>query len=255
MPKVIDIKSSKNTCSKCSLSQVCLPRGLSAKELGVLSTLVKHEHLFSKGEAVYEAGQSFNSLYAIRSGSVKVLLPTNNGENKIVGFHMPGKLLGFDGMRHGNHCCTAIALESTSVCELPYNQLLELAIKLPNLGKRLISLMSDEITDDHGQLLMLTKKSAEARLATFLLNLSTCFKMRGFSAEKFNLRMSRNDIANYLGLAVETVSRIMTHMQDKGIIDVNRRFVNIVNMRDLRIMADIAANQPALCGEIFTKQS
>lgn len=253
MPKVIDIKSIENICSQCSLSQLCLPRGLSVEELRELSTIVKRERQISKGDIVYEIGQPFNSLYAIRIGSVKVLLPMNDGEEKIVGFHMPGELLGFDGMGHDKHCCTAVALESTSVCELPYNQLLELAIKLPNLGKHFMTLMSNEIADDHAQMLMLTKKTAEARIATFLLNLSARFRIRGFSEKQFNLRMSRNDIANYLGLAVETVSRIMTRMQEEGIIDVNRRFVNILNMQNLRILADIATNQPAPCGETYAE--
>lgn len=252
MSNIIKIKSVKNTCDQCTLSQSCIPRGLNVEEHGILSTIFKHEHLISKGDIVYKHGQPFNSLYAIRSGSVKVLLPTNDDEKKIVGFHMPSDLIGFDGMKHKKHHCTAVALEPTCICELPYKQLLELIITMPSLGKHFINLMG-EIAEDRTQLLMLTKKTAEARVASFLLNHSERFRIRGFSEKQFNLRMSRNDTANYLGLAVETVSRIMTRMQEEGLIDVNRRFVNILNMQDLRIMADIAPKQPVSRGQTYAE--
>ena len=240
MPKVINIKSIKISCSQCSLSQLCLPRGLNAEEFDQLSSIVKRERPISKGDTVFEIGQPFKSLFAIRTGSVKVFLPTNDGDEQIVGFHMPGELLGFDGMGHDSHACSAVALESSSICELPYSHLHDLAKELPSLSDHFMTLMSNEIADEHAMMLMLAKKSAEARLATFLLNLSARFSKRGFSSKQFNLTMSRHDIANYLGLAVETVSRIMTHLQETGIIDVDRRFVSIVDMPGLRNLAGMA---------------
>ena len=223
MSKVINIKSIKVSCSQCSLSQLCLPRNLDHDDFEALASIVKRERPLQKGEPLFELGQPFKSLYAIRTGSVKVFLPTNEGDEQIVGFHMPGELLGFDGMGQDSHSCSAVALESTSICELPYNRLQDIASELPSLTNHFMTLMSNEIADEHSMMLMLAKKSAEARMATFLLSLSARFSKRGFSARQFNLTMSRHDIANYLGLAVETVSRIMTHMQDAGIINVDRR--------------------------------
>jgi len=237
MPKVIDIKSIKVSCSQCSLSRLCLPRGLSPEDFDKLTSLVKRERPIAKGETVFAVGQPFKSLYAIRSGSVKVFLPATDGEDQIVGFHMPGELMGFDGLGHDKHHCSAVALESTSICELPYSRLHEIAQAMPTVSDHFMALMSQEITEEHSMMLMLAKKTAEARVAIFLLNLSASFNKRGFSTRQFNLSMPRNDIANYLGLAVETVSRIMTHLQDEGILSVDRRFVNILDLPKLRALA------------------
>ncbi|MEJ2392400.1 MAG: fumarate/nitrate reduction transcriptional regulator Fnr [Gammaproteobacteria bacterium] len=253
MPKVSGIKSIKISCSQCSLSQQCLPRGLNAEEVEMFSAIVKRKHPISKGDTVFEIGQPFNSLYVIRAGSAKLLLRSNDGNEQVVGFHMPGKLLGFDAMGHDRHCSSAVVLESSSICELPYNRLHILAQELPSLREHLMALMSHEIADEHAIMLMLTKKTAEARIAMFLLNLSARFNKLGFSTKQFNLSMSRNDIANYLGLAVETVSRIMTHMQEEGVIEVDRRFVNIVAMPSLRALAELATNQPLPSGAIYTE--
>jgi CRP/FNR family transcriptional regulator len=246
MTKVINIKSVKVSCTQCSLSTLCLPRGLSHDEFESLMSIVKRERPLEKGEPLFELGQPFKSLFAIRTGSVKVFLPTNEGDEQIVGFHMPGELLGFDGMGHDCHACSAVALESSSICELPYSRLHDLAHELPGLSDHFMTLMSNEIADEHAMMLMLAKKSAEARMATFLISLSNRFNKRGFSAKQFNLTMSRHDIANYLGLAVETVSRIMTHMQDEGIINVDRRFVSIADMPRLRSLAGVS-EAPHLC--------
>lgn len=247
MSKVINFKNVKVSCSQCSLTQLCLPRGLHQDEFDHLTSIVKRERPLEKGEPLFELGQPFKSLYAIRTGSVKVFLPTNDGEEQIVGFHMPGELLGFDGMGHDKHSCSAIALESTSVCELPYTRLHELCHEIPGLSEHFMTLMSNEIADEHAMMLMLAKKSAEERLATFLLSLSARFHRRGFSPKQFNLTMSRNDISNYLGLAVETVSRIMTHLQEEQIINVDRRFVSILDMARLR---GIAGVEDAMCMQL-----
>lgn len=249
MTKIINFKSVKVSCSQCSLSQLCLPRGLSHHEFETLTEILKRERPVEKGEALFELGQPFKSLFAIRTGSVKVFLPTNDGDEQIVGFHMPGELLGFDGMGHDTHGCSAVALESSSICELPYARLHDLCQEIPSLSDHFMTLMSNEIADEHAMMLMLAKKSAEARMATFLLSLSSRFSKRGFSPSQFNLTMSRHDIANYLGLAVETVSRLMTHMQDEGLIHVDRRFVSIVDMPALQSMAGAGEARHQYAGE------
>lgn len=249
MAKIINLKSVKVSCSQCSLNQLCLPRSLSHEEFDALTSLVQRERSLAKGETLFDLGAPFTSLYAIRTGSIKVFLPTNSGEEQIVSFHMPGELLGFDGIGHDSHCCTAEALEACNICELPYPKIHELCLKLPSLSDHFMNLMSNEIAEEHAMMLTLAKKSAEERIAVFLLRMSARFHRRGFSTSQFNLTMSRHDIANYLGLAVETVSRIMTHLQDEGIIGVDRRFINIRDMNRLRILADVNDNTCQTGGE------
>ena len=217
MNKVINFKSVKLSCAACSLAQLCLPRGLNKEELEQLEGLVQRERPIEKGERLFNSGQAFKSLFAVRTGSIKTLIPTNDGEEQVIGFHMPGELLGFDALSRDIHTCTAVALETSSVCELPYKQLHDLCLKIPALSEHFMALMSNEIAEEHEMMLMLGKKSAEVKVASLLLNLSSRFHARGFSANQFNLSMSRHDIGNYLGLAVETVSRLLTHLHEEGV--------------------------------------
>lgn len=240
MHKVVDFKSVKLSCAACSLSQLCLPRGLNNADFDKVATMVEREHPLIKGESLFELGQPFKALYAIRSGSVKVYLPTNDGDEQIVGFHMPGELLGFDAMGHDEHTCTAVALEDSSICELPYAQLHKIAKQVPSLSNHFMMLMSNEIADEHKVMLMLGKKSAEERIAIFLLSLSARFSHRGFSANQFNLSMSRQDMGNYLSMAVETISRCISHMQDEKIIEADRKqHIHILDMPRLRALAGV----------------
>ncbi len=239
MNKVVDFKSVKLSCLACSLSQLCLPRGLNKADFAKVAAIVERERPLEKGEPLFKLGQPFKSLYAVRTGSVKVYLPTNDGGEQIVGFHMPGELLGFDAMGHDEHTCTAVALEDSSVCELPYAQLHKIAKQVPGLSEHFMTLMSNEIADEHKMMLMLGKKSAEERTAIFLLSLSARFSQRGFSPNQFNLTMSRLDMGNYLGLAVETISRCVSHMQDEKIIEADRKYIHILDMPRLRAMAGV----------------
>ena len=239
MTKVVNIKSVKLSCSQCSMSTLCLPRGLNNEEFDKVASIVQRERPLQRGEALFEIGQPFKSLYAVQSGSVKVFLPTNDGDEQIVGFHMPGELLGFDALGHDEHTCTALALETSSVCELPYDKLHELCKQVPGLSQHFMHLMSNEIADEHGMMLMLGKKSAEERIASFFLSLSARYSKRGFSPNQFNLTMSRHDIGNYLGLAVETISRCISNMQDNKIVEADRKYIRILDMAHLRKLAGV----------------
>ena len=239
MNKIINFKAVKQNCAVCSLSQLCLPRGLNHRALDELEKIVQHEHTLNKGDVLFQIGQPFKSLYAVQSGSVKVFLPTNDGDEQIVGFHMPGELFGFDALGHDEHTCTAVALESTRICELPYSKLNAIAMEVPDLRDHFMHLMSNEIADEHTMMLTLGKKSAEERIAAFLLNLSVRFSKRGFSPNQFNLTMSRHDIGNYLGLAVETISRCISHMQDEMIVEADRKYIRILDMVRLHELAGL----------------
>ncbi len=187
---------------------------------------------------MYQVGEPAHSLYAVHSGCLKTCVPAPDGHEQILGFHLPGEVVGLDGLDHGNHQCTAITMETAHVCELPLMQLERLCQRLPRLPHRLLQLIGREMASAHAMLLLLGKRSAEARLATFLLNLSARLARRGFSPREFNLTMPRDDIANYLGLARETVSRILTHFQLDGLVRVERKRIVIHDRRRLEVLAN-----------------
>jgi CRP/FNR family transcriptional regulator len=235
--KVISIKGLKIACGECSLHDLCLPVGISQSDMERLEQIIKRKRPIQKNDFLFHSGDSLNSLYAIRSGSVKTFSLTDDGQEQILGFHLPGELLGLDAIHDQVHHCSGRALETTSICEVPFEELEELASHIPGLQQQLFRLMSKELQSDESFMMVLGKKTSEERLSNFLLNLSMRFKQRGFSGSEFNLSMSRNDIANYLGLAVETVSRLFTRFQNAGLIEVNRKLITITDMDGLKALA------------------
>nr|VFK02223.1 MAG: CRP/FNR family transcriptional regulator, anaerobic regulatory protein [Candidatus Kentron sp. H]VFK02704.1 MAG: CRP/FNR family transcriptional regulator, anaerobic regulatory protein [Candidatus Kentron sp. H]VFK07268.1 MAG: CRP/FNR family transcriptional regulator, anaerobic regulatory protein [Candidatus Kentron sp. H] len=224
------------SCKDCCMANVCLPLGLSAVELEQLMKIIDRQPPISRGEHLFEIGDQHKSLYAVRSGSIKVYIPTEGGEEQVHRFILPGELLGFDAIEEERHTCTAVALETTSVCQFPYHRLEKLCHSFQGLDHELHRLFGKEIANEHDLLQLLAKKSAEARLASFLLDLSGRLKKRGFSEREFNLSMSRHDISNYLGLAVETVSRLFARFQDDGLLTVKRRNVRLQDMPEIKAL-------------------
>ncbi|MDH3671203.1 MAG: fumarate/nitrate reduction transcriptional regulator Fnr [Gammaproteobacteria bacterium] len=235
--KLIDFPAIKTACSRCSLQQLCLPQGLNSADMERLDQLVKRPRPLHRGEYLFCQGDRLKSLYAVRSGSFKTYSLGEDGNEKILGFHLPGELLGLAGLGHGEYRAAASALETASVCAVPFDRLQDLADHLPSLNHQLHKIMSQRISRDQEVLLLLGDKSAQERLATFLLNISSRFAERGFSAREFNLSMSRQDIANYLGLTLETISRTFSHLQKDGALEVDRRLIRIV---DRECLANIA---------------
>ena len=238
--KIIDLPLSNVSCNECSLYQLCLPQSIDGPELERLDNIIERKKPLKRGEYLFQVGSTFDAIYVVRSGSLKTYSPTVDGQEQVTGFHLPGELLGLDAIGTGHHPCVAKALESTSVCEIPFENLEQLTRELPNLQHQLLRLMSKEIFDDQELMLLLGKKTAEARLSAFLLSISLRFKQRGFSSSEFYLSMSRNDIANYLGLAVETVSRMFTRFQEEGIITAERKHIVINDSDTLRELAGIS---------------
>lgn len=161
------------------------------------------------------------------------MVSTQDGENQITGFYLPGELFGFDGF-DDNHSCSAVALERSNVCELPLDSIEELSSHIPSLRLELDRLMGRQINSDQSMLLLLSRRSADERLATFLVSLSIRFQQRGLSANEFRLSMSRHDIANYLGLAAETVSRLFKRLKESKIASVNGRTIIVHDFDALR---------------------
>ncbi|ASL26165.1 fumarate/nitrate reduction transcriptional regulator Fnr [Azotobacter chroococcum] len=224
-------------CQECSLAALCLPISLNFEDIDALNEIVKRGKPIKKGEFLFRQGDAFGSVFAVRSGSLKTFSVSDNGEEQITGFHLPSELVGLSGMDSDSCPVSAQALETTSVCEIPFERLDELALQLPQLRRQLMRVMSREIRDDQQMMLLLSKKTADERIATFLINLSSRFRARGFSANHFRLAMSRNEIGNYLGLAVETVSRVFSRFQQNELIAAEGKEVTILNPIELCSLA------------------
>jgi len=221
--------SARASCKNCSLSELCLPRGLNNDDLHTLDGAIEQKKLARKGGTIFSQGDKSGCVFAVRSGSVKVFTTAKNGEEQIIGFHLPGEIFGLTGLDNQIHSCSGVALETSSICELPLDELNVLCVKIPGLQKQLLNLVSNEITKDHTMLLLLARRNAEQKLATFLINLSIRFQARGYAADKFDLTMSRHDIGNYLGLADETISRLISKLRDNKIIKAERKKITILN--------------------------
>ena len=234
--KHIDINHLKVSCSDCSLRELCFTHGMSDDELSNMEAVVEQTRPLHKNDYLYRDGHKASSIFAVRSGCLKTVTESANGEEQIVGFHLAGELLGLDGFADGVHTCNALALETSSVCELPLTKLESLCSEIPSLQRQMRRIMGKEVSSDHKQLLLLGKMSSEERLASFLLSLSVRMEERNWKANEFNLGMPRQDIANYLGMAVETVSRLFASFQADEIIAVDRRHITIRDMSRLKVL-------------------
>ena len=238
MSEIIKVRNVPQAhCKDCSLAALCLPLSLNMEDMDAMDEIVKRGRPLKKGELLFRQGDAFGSVFAVRSGALKTFTVTDTGEEQITGFHLPSELVGLSGMDTEIYPVSAQALETTSVCEIPFERLDELSVQLPQLRRQLMRVMSREIRDDQQMMLLLSKKTADERIATFLVNLSARFRARGFSANQFRLAMSRNEIGNYLGLAVETVSRVFTRFQQANLIAAEGKEVHILDPIELCAMA------------------
>lgn len=224
-------------CKDCGLAQICLPPGFDSTSLEALERIIKRRRPLKRGEHLFHVGTPFQSVFAVRSGSLKTYVATEDGQEQVAGFHLPGELVGLDTIEGGEYSVSAKVLETTSVCEIPYAQLERLGERLPGLHRQFTGVLTKELAHQRELLMLLGKKSAEERLAGLLVNLAQRYSERGLSTSDFNLSMSRNDIANYLGLAVETVSRLFSRFQDEGLLAVQRKHVRVTDMEGLRALA------------------
>jgi len=143
-------------------------------------------------------------------------------------------MLGLDAIETQVHTCNAVALETSSYCAVPFAELSEVCKEIPELQNQLFRIMSRELSAENKMLLTLGKKNSEEKVATFLLTISKRYHQLGYSANEFKLTMSRQEIGNYLGITFETVSRVFGRLQRNGIIKVNRKAINIIDMVALK---------------------
>ena len=226
--------SLKVACASCNLRELCLPVGLSIGDLEKVEELVAVRRKVKRGESLFRAGDPFESLYAVRVGFLKSAVVTSAGREQVTGFHMAGEIVGLDGISTSKHTCDTTALEDTAVCVIPYSRIDHVAAQIPALRSNFHRVMSREIVRDHGVMLLLGTMMAEERMATFLLNLSQRFAARGYSTSEFLLRMTRAEIGSFLGLKLETVSRVLSRFAKDGLLEVDQKRVRIVDVDGLR---------------------
>lgn len=224
LAEIIDVRYPKTACSACDLRELwCLPIGLKSEEFYRLDTIINRRRKIRRGEHLYRAGDVFRSLYALRTGFFKTIFLSEGGQEHVTGFHMTGEILALDAICSESHCCNAVALEDSEICEIPFPALETLCREIPSLQKQFHKIMSREISRDQTLIILLSSMNADERLAAFLLNLSQRFGARGYSPMQFQLRMTRGEIGSYLGLKLETVSRTLSKFQDEGLITVQHK--------------------------------
>ncbi|MFK7732757.1 MAG: fumarate/nitrate reduction transcriptional regulator Fnr [Pseudomonadales bacterium] len=227
------------SCADCRLSGICLPLAVASDDIVKLDEIIRRGKPLQKGDRLYSQDGEFNAIYAVRSGALKAYCNTSSGAEQVTGFYLPGEILGMDGIANLKHASSAVALETSAICEIPFEQLGDLSLQLPNLQRHFFKILSREIADDQKLLTLVSKNTADERVAAFLLSLSARFARRQLSGEKFLLPMSRMDIGNFLGLTIETVSRVLGRFKKNIWIDLEGRDVRIQNIDALKNIAGV----------------
>lgn len=237
MQKRIAVTPDSTRCSTCMLSEICLPLGMPRQDIEKLDELIKERIRVPKGETLFHLGDKTEAIFGIRSGSLKSQLQDASGQVQITGFLLPGEIAGMDGLLEYRHVSNAVALEDSEVCVMRIDDIDRLSVHLPVLQQQLRRLMSKEINRSQQMVMSLGSLRSEQRLAAFLINLSQRLFVLGYSASEFILRMSREEIGNFLGLTLETVSRLFSRFAREGLIRVQQREVQILDMRALQALA------------------
>jgi len=233
-----DISNNKSVCSNCRQLEVCMPTNPSSDFLKNLDEIVSIRRHIESGDTFYHAGTSFQGLYAVKSGFIKILNHHPDGRLQINGFYMMGEIFGFDGIAMHEHVFTAVAIEDSEICLIPFHSIGQMGQEVERLKHHLYTLMSGEISRNYTMMMLLGSMKAEARLATFLLNLSKRYQMRGYSPMDLILRMTREEIGSFLGIKIETVSRIFSKFQAQGLLKVHLKNIEILDMQLLKTISN-----------------
>ncbi|KAA1193367.1 fumarate/nitrate reduction transcriptional regulator Fnr [Pseudohalioglobus sediminis] len=226
-------------CGNCRLNSICLPLALESDDIQQLDDIIQRSKPLQKNQHLYREGDEFQSVFAVRSGTLKAYKTTDDGREQVTGFYFPGEILGMDGISNNAHASSAKALETAAICEIPFVSLEKLSALMPNLQRHFFQLMSHEITEDQQLITLLSKNSADERVAALMLSISGRNARRKLSATQFRLPMSRVDIGNYLGLTVETVSRVFSRMQKMEVLRVDNKEIEILDPDGLRSIANL----------------
>ncbi len=231
--------TSGHSCDHCPIGHYCLPLELPAEQAAVLSKIMYVSRALDAGQSLVHAGDPLDALYAVRAGCLKSVSVDENGNEQIIGFHLPSELIGLDAIYSGFHSADVKTVTIGKVCVFPYRPLLSLASRSPELMQNWLRIFSKNLLDQyaHG-----VDNTADQRLAGFLLRVSLRLPMRGELNDRFLLPMSRIDIARHLRLANGTLSRMIARLQDAGMIRVDDRLVEIVDFDKLKRAAGALAN-------------
>ena len=232
---ILNIRPSN--CHNCRMSALCLPLALDSSSLDRLDKVIERGRPIHKNKYIFHGGDPFRAVYAIRSGVVRSFCISDDGSEQVTGFYLPAEIFGWDGIDNNTHSNTATTLETTALCEIPFARFEEISRTMPILQKHFMRLMAKELTSDQELIGLLAKSSAEERVASLLLSLSSRLKRQHLSATQFRLPMSRADIGNYLGLTVETVSRVFSRFQSFDLILCDKKEIEIINLNGLSALA------------------
>ena len=228
-PMLRDVNRLALSCSGCSLRMLCMPVEIGAQGAELFDDLVSTRMRLRKGDVLFRPGDRFTALFAVRVGSLKTVTQTDDGAEQVSGHHLPGDILGVEGIGNDVHCSQAVALEDSEVCVLPFDRIEKLAQRDAGFQRQLYRLLSTAIVRERAASVMLGSMRAEQRLAAFLLDLADRYRDRGYSSTEFVLRMTREEIGSQLGLKLETVSRLFSRFHEEGLIEVQAR---VIKLRD-----------------------
>lgn len=227
----------KTDCQHCRLASICLPYGLDCIEVNQLEAIVSHKRPLKPEEYLFRQEDAAKSIFIVKSGSFRSVALDSEGVEQTVDFYLPGEVMGLDALQNGSFRSSVVALETAAVCELPMGQLNELCTKIPGLQGQLMRIIGTQIALHQQHIALLGSQSAAAKLEAFLLMLSQRYSALGYSSTDFNLSMNRHDIASFLSMTGETVSRQLTSLKNAGIISIRQREVHINRPDSLRAVA------------------
>jgi len=225
------------SCQDCRMGNLCLPLAVDESERHKLDQFIQHKKPLQPRDKVFQSGDAFTSIYAVRSGSFKSFCLDSEGREQVTGFYLPGEIFGWDGLADDQYQNTTIALETSSVCEIPYEKLEQLGNAIPAIKKHVMKLISREINADQKLITLLAGHSAQQKVASLLLSFSDRLAQQKRSPTRLWLPMSRSEISSYLGLTVETVSRVLGALQKKNLLNVNRKEIEILDKQALQTLA------------------
>lgn len=227
-------KAGETECSSCPVCHLCLPSRMNGIARAQLGNMNCARRKVAAGETVYGEGDPFQYLHAVRSGTLKSSLALPGGRKQVSGFHIAGELVGFDGMADGHHASATVALEDSELCLIPFSYLAALAVRHRGMQHSVSRLLGREILRRQLLMVILGTMSAQERLGAFLCHLSKQYSVRGYSMREFHLRMSRAEVASYLGVELETVSRAFATFRRQRLLEVKKRHIRIIDLEDFR---------------------
>ena len=226
---IVKLSSRSIKCAECGLHKICISKGLNGSELDAFDEIISSNLKYHADTPLYQQGDPFQGLYVIKSGSTRSSINSADGSKQIVGFQFPGDVLGLDAFENRLHTSSAVFLENSVVCHMPYDRFNVLCDKIPYFHHKLQSLSSCEITHDHELFMTISQKTAQQRIAFFLMEVVCRLHLTWQTEITVNLPMQRNEIGNYLGLTQKTVSRIFTKFERERVINVSGKTVRIID--------------------------